>query len=269
MKFSVLMSVYNGEKPNRLSESLESILDQILIPNEIVLVVDGPVNDEIEYVINYYNHRYSEVKVVRLSQNNGLGAALRFGLEHCTYEYVARMDSDDICLRHRFLKQINFLKNNSEISVVGGIIEEFKEAPGDLNRYRHLPENFLAIKKLSKYRNPLNHPTVMFRKSHILEVGSYEDMLYFEDYFLWCKLLLRNYKISNLNDVLLYFRTDEKMINRRRGFQYLKHEYNFFKNLMRIGFINFLEFLVLISVKLPLRMLPKNILSKFYNLFRK
>lgn len=268
MNFSVLMSVYKGETPVRLEESLKSIFSQTLIPNEIVLVIDGPIYTELEYLIMDYINKYKIIKIIKLIQNQGLGVALRIGLEQCTNEYVARMDSDDICYNDRFEKQISFLKQNPDISVLGGVIQEFHSTPGDLKRFRSLPLSNFKIKRISKYRNPLNHPTVIFRKSHIQNVGSYQDMLYFEDYFLWCNLLLKNYKIANLNDVLLHFRTGEEMINRRRGLKYLKHEFNFIQNLKKIGYINYFEFMLLIILKLPLRILPKNILLNFYNLVR-
>ena len=119
MKFSVLISVYYKEKPEFLRGSLKSIIKQTLLPDEIVLVEDGQLTQPLYEVINDFKQEFKCTKVVCLKENAGLGVALNEGLKHCTYDVVARMDSDDECYPIRFEKQINYLKENPDIDVVG------------------------------------------------------------------------------------------------------------------------------------------------------
>ena len=114
IKFSVLMSVYYKEKPEWLEFSLSSVLDQTLLPNEIVIVKDGPIDDELNLVIDEYSNKNPELfKVYSLNKNVGLGPALNYGMKQCQYDLIARMDSDDYIVPERFEKQLSIYKENS------------------------------------------------------------------------------------------------------------------------------------------------------------
>lgn len=265
MNFSVLASVYIKEDANNLDLALKSVFSQTLMPNEVVLVKDGHLTNELEGVISKFQKEYNDVlKVIPLSKNFGLGKALNVGLDHVTNNTVARMDTDDVCYPDRFEKQINFLMNNPEISVVGGIVQEFNKNPGDLNQFRKLPLNSEALFKFAKYRNPLSHPSVMFKKAAVLNVDSYRDMPLFEDYYLWVRMLLKGYKIANINEPILHFRIGNDMIGRRSGFSYAKKEIKFIKALKKLGFLSQKDFIVSILMKVPLRILPKKFLTFLY-----
>ena len=129
MKFSVLISVYIKEKPEFLKKALDSIYNQTLRPDEIVLVKDGILTRELENVISIERKKFENQNIdfvcVQLQKNMGLGIALQKGLEKCQYEYIARMDSDDIAVEDRFEKQADYMRQNSDLSVVGGYIDEF------------------------------------------------------------------------------------------------------------------------------------------------
>jgi len=265
MSFSVLSSVYIKENPISLKNALKSVFNQTLPPAEYILVKDGILNQELDNIITIYKSKYPEIlKVVSIDKNVGLGKALNYGLQFCSYDLVARMDTDDICYSERFNKQVKFLEENQDISVVGGFIQEFNKKPGDLNQFRKLPIDSKELEEFSKYRNPLSHPSVMFRKKHVLSVGSYEDMPYFEDYYLWVKMLLKGYKIANINESILHFRIGNDMIGRRSGIQYIKKEFHFLKSIRALEFINFKEYYFSIITKIPLRLLPKPILLFIY-----
>lgn len=265
MEFSVLLSVYSKESPLFLEQSLESVLNNTIRPSQIVLVKDGALTDRLDEVIRLYKNKYNDLfTIVELKENVGLGKALNIGLTHVKYEIVARMDSDDICVSTRFQRQIEYMLVNANVSVVGTSVFEFNKIPGDLNQKRSLPETNQKLLKFAKYRNPLNHPTVMFRKKDIMAVGSYLDMKSFEDYYLWIRLLSRRYKIGNLPVPLLYFRIGNDMVGRRKGYGYAKNEITFLRAMRKIGFISKLDFLFFLLVKIPLRMLPKKILNIFY-----
>ncbi len=264
-EFSVLISVYEKEKLQYLKSALQSLIDQTLAPSEIVLVQDGPLPSNLLDFINEFKTLHPLVlSTVTLKENIGLGLALKIGLETCRFELVARMDTDDICYPSRFEKQISFMEAHPHVSVVGSSIQEFNVVPGDLNQFKDPPTNFEDLKRFSKFRNPLNHPSVLFRKSHVINAGSYQHMPLFEDYFLWVRMLQLDYRVENLDEPLLHFRTGNDMIGRRHGLAYLKKEFNFLKAIKKLGFISSIEFISSISLKLPLRLLPKALLEFLY-----
>ena len=198
-KFSVLMAVYGKDNPHFFAQAIQSLVDQTLTPNEIVLVQDGPLTVELENVVDQYKGLLgNQFNVIALSKNVGLGLALQEGLLHCSHELVARMDSDDLSKPTRFEKQVEVMMNDPSLSVLGTWLEEFEIEPlGDL-KLKKVPVGGRSLEKYSRKRNPLNHPTVMFRKSAILKAGNYLDAPYFEDYHLWARLLLQGSKIQNL-----------------------------------------------------------------------
>jgi glycosyltransferase involved in cell wall biosynthesis len=264
MKVSVLMSVYDKEHPAYLESALESLFAQTRLPDEILIVKDGPLNSPLDSVIAKYKHAYPILSVISLPENVGLGAALNHGLLHVKYDLVARMDSDDICYPTRFEQQVAFLKDHPSVSIVGAAIQEFNQAPEDLRRFRRLPSDPDQIIQFARYRNPMNHPTVMFRKMDVLAAGSYEDMPLFEDWHLWVRMIQKGYKLYNLERPLLHFRVGNDMIGRRHGFSYLKKELNFLVDLKHKRFLSTSAFLVCALAKLPLRLLPKPLLSSLY-----
>jgi len=263
-QFSVLLSLYNNENPLFLKEALQSILLQTLTPTEVIIVFDGYVDKPLEDVVFSFEDKLNNLKVVRLPENVGLGKALNEGLKFCNYQFVARMDTDDICYPLRFEKQLDYLENNPDTSVVGAFIQEFNLIPGDLGVFRKLPVTYAEIAKFAKYRNPLNHPAVFFDKNHVLAAGSYSHMPLFEDFFLWIRMLNMGFVIVNLNESLLHFRTGNDMIGRRHGYGYLRKELKFLGTIKDIGFIGSYEYMVSVLTKVPLRLLPKSFLKFIY-----
>ena len=124
-KFSVLMSLYKNEKPEYLREALDSVLNQTLLPDEIVIVEDGPLTEELNAVLKEYKEKNSSIRLIPFAKNRGLGLALRDGIVECKNEWIARMDTDDICKPERFEKQLAYLENHKDIVLLGTAIEEF------------------------------------------------------------------------------------------------------------------------------------------------
>ena len=165
MNYSVLMSVYYKEKPEYLRQSMDSIFAQSIPTDEFVLVCDGPLNDELDNVIDEMVAAHSDVlKVVRLEKNVGLGNALNQGIKHCRNDLVARMDSDDIARPDRCERQLAVFEERSEIGMVSGIVEEFTTDPNIIDVRRVPPEQHEDILKFAKKRNPFNHPWSIRRK---------------------------------------------------------------------------------------------------------
>ncbi len=265
INFSVLIPVYDGERSEHFSRALASIVEQTLLPTEVVLVKDGPLRAELEKVISCYASRYSFFKIIPLQEHLGLGEALRRGLEACNFDIVVRMDSDDISCRKRFEVQVPYLYANKNIAVLGAGIEEFHRVPGDTGRIRKVPTSPDRIKSYSKFRCPVNHPTAVFRKTAIISVGSYKNMLLFEDYYLWMRLLRKGYLIENLPLSLLHFRVTEETVKRRQGIGYFRKELFFFKRLKSEKLISSLQYITLLATRLPVRLLPNKLCGFVYN----
>jgi glycosyltransferase involved in cell wall biosynthesis len=263
-KFSVLLAVYHAENPFSLKASLNSIwFDQNLKPAEIVLVKDGPLNSELDEIINDFE-KSAPLKVISLSENKGLGNALNIGLKACSHEFVARMDTDDISKPNRFELQINFLNEHPNCFLVGANIDEFESIPGDLNSVKKVPETNEDIKKLLFRRNPFNHPSVVYRKSKVIAVGSYMHQMFFEDYYLWFRLINSGGTYFNFQTPLLFFRVGNNMIGRRRGFKYALHEYKFFRKLYDKNMISSYHFFPFILLRFIIRLFPMKILNFIY-----
>lgn len=265
------MSVYHKENPKFLDRAMKSIWsEQTLKPSDIVLVKDGKLTDELNAVIDSWKDTLGDVlNVVALEQNVGLGDALAIGIKQCKFELVARMDSDDISLKDRFKTQVKVFKKYSDIDVCSGWIEEFNNDENNICGYRKLPQTHREIYKFAKHRSPINHPCVMFKKSAVLSSGNYEKMLFFEDYYLWVKMLLNGYKFYNIQGVLLKFRSGHNQLLRRCGFGYAVYEFKFHLAIYRLGFLSFFQFGLSAVFKFIARLLPIQILKIIYKILRK
>ena len=265
--FSVLMAVYKKEQPLFFKEALRSVFEQSLIPNEVVLVKDGPLTEELEQIIVDFSSKNEQLKVITLEKNQGLGEALRIGLNACYFDLVARIDSDDICKPYRFEKQIAFLKEHKEITIVGSWIEEFSDCKEEIEAIRELPQEDKQLKIFMKWRNPFNHMTVMFRKKDILAVGGYQPFYLLEDYYLWNRLANANYYFANIGESLLWARGGYTMLERRGGWKYVVSESKLLKFMYRSGRINIVEFGANLMMKSIIRLIGKHLRHTIYTFF--
>lgn len=261
---SVLMSIYIRETASNLEESLKSIFDQTVIPQEVVLIEDGPLTKELYEVIEKYNEKYKQIVRYRFPQNVQLGNALRKGVELCRYDLVARMDSDDIALPNRLEIQYEFMNNHREITCCGGWIEEFGTRD-HITKVKKMPCNDDEIAEYVKYRNPLNHMTVMFRKSKILAAGNYEHYPFLEDYYLWSRMLAKGDKFVNIPEVLVKARINENTYKRRGGFKYTVRFLQLRNKQRNLGILNWREYLKSIVLTLGFTLVPSSIRKKIYD----
>ena len=263
-EFSVLMSVYYKENSNNLKLALDSVINQTLMPNEIILVEDGPLTDELYKLIDEYEKKYEFLKIVKLEKNSGLGIALNEGLKHCHYEYVARMDSDDISLPNRFEEQVKFITEHQDIDVVGSNIIEFDDETGNDLNYKLVPLSQEEVKTYIKKRNPMNHMTVFFKKSSVIDSGSYINCPLFEDYFLWARMISKGYKLANIEKTLLRARSGMNMCSRRGSISYIKCITNFQNKLLKLHIINIFEYFYNLIIRITISLLPNKIRCVFY-----
>ncbi len=265
--FSVLMSVYQNEKPEFLAQALKSVVSNTVCPAEIVMVKDGALTEELEEVLRRFQMEYPIFKFVIHEKNTGLGIALRDGLLACSHELVARMDTDDVCMPSRFETQLHYMEAHPEIALLGTNIKEFSDTINHPDSQTILPASHEEILKFAKSRNPFRHMTVMFRKSAVLETGNYRHFLWFEDYDLWVRMLLKGYKAANIQEFLVYVRADGNMFARRGGWKYLSQDISFQKFLLRTGFIGRLNYLKNIFGRGVVRLIPNRMRAWIYRIF--
>lgn len=263
MKLSVLMSVYHKESPEFLRQSLDSLIAQTVKSDEVVMVKDGALGDELETTIASTEKELPLV-IVQLKENLGLGPALQAGLSRCGGELIARMDSDDICVPDRFEKQLPFLEQHPDVDVVGGAIAEFHSDCTKIEFVRRMPSAGEQLRTLARFRNPLNHMTVMFRKASVLAAGNYQAYPGFEDYELWARMLMRGHRLCNLDEVLVYVRCGNGMQQRRGGLQYLQEEIRLQQRFVKMGFLTKPQFLLNLVTRAPVRIVPLPLRSVFY-----
>jgi hypothetical protein len=179
------------------------------------------------------------------------------------------MDSDDIALPNRFEMQMEYLNEHSDLDVLGAAIAEFSDEATSPSGYRNPPRIHSEILKFAKYRNPMNHMTVVFRKSSVIAAGGYLPMIFFEDYYLWIRMILGGSKFYNIQDTLVNARAGYGQLERRSGLGYMRAELKFLNEIRKIGFINNFEFVRNAVMRLSARAMPKFVIQRIYRLLRK
>lgn len=263
-EFSVLMSVYYKERPDYLAMSLDSLINQSLMPSEIIIVEDGKLTNELYSVIDDYRAKYPQLKPIQLPANVGLGPALNEGMKHCSYDWIARMDSDDYSIPERFEKQFEYIEKHPHYDVYGCWIEEFYDDIDNVVSIRKTPELDVEIKKHGVSRNPINHVTVVFKKESVNSVGGYQKFNGFEDYYLWTRMIMSGKTFHNLPISLVKVRISRDMFKRRGGIKYLATEARFQKALHNMGYIGTSSMLKNIGVRWGVRLIPNFVRKWIY-----
>jgi len=264
--FSVLISLYNREKAENLQQCLESLYQQTLQADEIVLVYDGPINETLTAVVEKWTSTLP-IALVKLEKNVGLGKALNAGLECCSHNIVARMDTDDICLPERFEKQIAYMEAHPDMALLGAAVIEFDEFGKE--RLKRLPLGNNDIRQFARMKNPFNHMCVVFRKDKVIAAGSYQHHLFMEDYNLWLRMLALGYQVANLHDILMKVRAGSDMVDKRRGITYIKSEIQLYSLKMKLKQTNFLNGTLYFFIRTSTRVMPVKVMRFLYEKDRK
>ena len=269
--FSVKLSLYKNDNPEHFKMAMDSIINQSVQPNEIILTIDGPIPDTLNGVVCNYESKIEQLKTIRLPQNKGHGVARQIGVEHCSNQLIAIMDSDDIAVYDRFKMQLQYFEKNPEIDIVGGYISEFIGDVQNITSIRDVPLNHVDVKKYMKKRCPLNQMTVMFKRKSVLKSGNYQDWHYNEDYYLWCRMLLNGCKFGNIPDVLVNVRVGKDMYKRRGGWKYFKSEAKLQKYMLNEGIINIFECFLNVFIRFFVQVLMPSVIRGFVftKLFRR
>lgn len=263
------MSVYCKENADFLNRALVSIWDeQTLRPDEIVLVKDGALTVELDKTITEWQNKLGNVlKVVTLAQNVGLGDALNNGIQECSNELIARMDTDDIAHPERFEKQTAVFKEY-DVDICSSNVDEFESDENVIISSRKVPEKHSDIVKFFKIRNGINHPASMYKKSAVLKAGGYRHMLWFEDYYLWVRMIINGAVFYNIQEPLVNMRAGYAQLERRGGLKYALAELAFMKELRNIGFLTLTEFYRNVILRFTARLMQKHFLRAIYKALR-
>ena len=264
IKFSVLMSVYKNDNSEYVKVAIDSLLNQTLLPSQIVIFEDGKVSKKLDDLLENYSKKHKIIEIYKREKNLGLGLTLNEGLNYCKYDYVARMDADDYSYPNRFEKEINYISNHPDVDVVGFNIEEYDEKLKNKLAMRVVPEHDNEIKKYMKKRNGINHVTVIYKKQSVLNAGSYEDCPYFEDYYLWCKMIKNKCQFYNIQESLMKVRAGSDMTKRRGGLSYCKYIFNFENKIYKIGIINIFEYMCNLIVRVSVANMPNFLRASLY-----
>jgi len=264
--FTLLLCTYAKDNPLHLAQSIDSVMKQSVLPAEWLVVKDGPLPEPLEAVIRSISFPKGS-RVIALPKNVTLGPARMVGVRAARHDWVALMDSDDVCLPDRFEKQLALINADPDLCIVGGQITEYNDIPGTALAMRNVPTYHTGIVKRVKKRNPFNAMTVMFKRGPALAAGGFRFHPGFEDYDLWTRMIVRGAKCANHPDVLVHARTGMGMYARRRGLDYVYSEWRMQQNLKALGINNTRRFLCNLLLRIPIRLLPTNALSRIYKRF--
>ncbi len=262
--YSVLMSLYKKEHPEYLRLALDSMINQTVKPDEIVLVEDGSLTDELHKVVEEYK---DHLTIVINEKNLGLGLALNEGLKACRNELVARMDTDDISKSDRFEKQLRRFEEKPELVIVGSYIDEFVDTPDNIISQRRVPTDSQSIYKYAMKRSAFNHPTVMYKRSAVLAEGGYNDLRRNQDVDLFGRMLFKGYKAENIDEALLWFRSSDELAVRRKSWENTKSYIATIKKFWKMGYSSFFDFAMVAIAQTGVFIMPAKLQNWIYKKF--
>lgn len=262
------MSLYKKEHPEYLRLALDSMINQTVKPDEIVMVEDGPLTDELYAIMEEYEENYHDLfHIVRNEENLGLGLALNGGLKVCCNELIARMDTDDISKPDRCEKQLKRFQEKPELAIVGSHIDEFVGDPSNVISQRRVPIAFEAIYDYAKKRSAFNHPAVMYRKSDVLAVGGYSNLKRNQDVDLFGRMLFKGYKAENIDEALLWFRSSDELAARRKSWENTWSYIDTIKKFWKMGYSSFGSYIMVLVAQMGMYIMPLKAQNWIYKKF--
>lgn len=258
--YSVLIPLGPWESAEVVADALVSVLAQTYPCSDLVISVDGRCGDDLMHAVkaSLYPQPFT---LLEAPQPQGVGPTLARGLLRCRCEFVMRMDADDLCLPDRAQRQLDYLLHHPDVVVVSAPLPEFTDEPSRLSGFRPVPREPAAVRGLAPWRNPINHPAVMFRRWPVLQVGNYRSAPGFEDYDLWLRLRWAGLAMANLGQPVVLARAGSLHRHRRRGLAYFRHEWDFYWRCGVEGLLPWPYVLIALSLRLPLRLLPPSLFS--------
>jgi glycosyltransferase involved in cell wall biosynthesis len=253
--FSLLVSVYDGDRPDYLRRAFRSAVDdQTVRPDQVIIVRDGPVRDELAGCLDELRCcSPSPVTFVPLERNGGLGPALDRGLAASWFDVIARQDADDVSMPHRFEVELPLIQ---DADIVGAGLFEFVADIDDIVGQRIPPTEPAQIQRYARMHDPFNHPTVIYRRRAVLAAGGYGELPLMEDYALFARMLAGGARAVNVAEPLVYYRVGPEAFKRRGGTGLLRSELRLQREFRKDGFISTAEYLRNVMVRGGYRMIP-------------
>ena len=269
---TILLSVYSKDNPIFLNECLESIYLQEDQPDAVLIVIEGFISINLMDVINKWRVLINNFKTIDVPNqvnkyNFGLPFCLNIGNKHINTSYRCKLDSDDICYPQRIKLQREFITNNTHVDLCGSYIDEFDSNPNFIKRVKKVPLNHQKILKYAQYRNPINGPTMIFKKSSAIEIGGFPEVGSNEDYCFVGKFIVNGLILANINKSLVKFRAGNELVSRRMGKRYILGEQEALLYLYKIGLFNKTVYLFHYYGKKIIRNLPHKFNSILYTKF--
>ncbi|AUV84135.1 glycosyl transferase family 2 (plasmid) [Salinigranum rubrum] len=262
---SVLLPVAATSDTDGLRRAHRSVTEQTSPPDEIVLVTNQPLTDDVETAINNIVAMNSNSRHEHIPGARGLGGVLESGLEKCSKPFVARMDADDIAKPERFADQLVVLRETGA-DIVGSHLAEFRDDPERPERIRKVPVTHDEIAGWMPWRCPMNHPTVMFDREAVLDVGGYRTFPMMEDWDLWARCLAAGLRFRNLDRVLVHAKICG-LNDRRGGLDYVRAEVRMAQELRKLGISSRRDMIRHLSLRGPPRLLPPKLRERVYQRF--
>lgn len=262
-KYSVLMSLYKKEKPEYLELALDSMLNQTISPDEIILVEDGPLTDELYGVLN----KYPMLHRIKNETNLGLGLALNVGLKECRNELVARMDTDDCSKPDRCEKELARFEQKPYLAIVGCYIDEFVGDVNNVISQRKVPTSSEDIYNFAKKRSAFNHPAVMYSKTAVLNNGGYSDLKRNQDVDLFGRMQFNGYKAENIDEALLWFRSSNELSKRRKSWQNTWSYITTIRKFWKMGYSSFADYAMVGVAQTGMYLMPVKMQNYIYKKF--
>ena len=260
---SVLMAVYHRVDPEHFAKALESMFAQTLAPDEVIVVEDGPLGEPLLEVLDRFGDRGIPLVRVALPENRGSAIAGQAGLEVARYPWIVRMDSDDISVPHRLQTQMAALRAGG-VDVIGSAMSEFDGDETRLVGIRSLPLEHEAIARYAKLNNPVNNPSAVIRRDHLVAVGGYRHVPFMEDYDVFARLLAHGSVFRNLAEPLVLFRAGEAMLSRRAAPGMFRAEQQMQRNLVSYGLVSRPRSWANLVARSAFRALPRQALRQTY-----
>jgi glycosyltransferase involved in cell wall biosynthesis len=253
--FSLLVSVYDGDRADHIRRAFRSAVDdQTVPPDQVVIVQDGPVPDELARCLAELAAASPvPVTLVPLERNLGLGPALDRGIAAAWYDVVARMDADDVAMPHRFEVELPLIR---DADLVGAGLLEFVEDTDDIVGQRIPPTDPDRIRRYARLADPFNHPTVVYRRQAVLAAGGYGDLPLMEDYALFARMIGNGARVVNVAEPLVFYRVGSTAFKRRGGARLLRSELRLQRAFRRDGFTSAPEYIRNVLLRGGYRLIP-------------
>lgn len=217
---SVLLSTYN-ETLDEVKTAVDSVLEQSYSELEVIIVLDNPDNIEVNQWISRLAENDDRIKCIVHTCNTGLVQSLNDAFVASSGELIARMDADDICMRERIQKQVEYMDSHPECSILGTGRLDIDENGNSLKvRSKVIASNTVLWKALP-YGCPFTHPTIMIRREVLECLGGYRAIPAAEDYDLYLRAKASGYEMFNLAEPLLYYRIRQAGISKSNPYRSL------------------------------------------------